>query len=257
MPGGLLPPNRWAAIRCPPCRPTLRGNVRTMAEVVLGLGIDLVELERVERALDALGPAHRRAAHGPARSRDACPPSRRRAPRAFATAIAVKEAASKALGTGWTPGRELARRGAGGGPRGPRAAARRRGAQGGRAGRPGGAAHELTRARGARHRGGLAAFVSLAGALAAQRGGHGRHRLRGLHRLRLRDPLPAALRAPAGRARRARGGALGGRPHRRGAAAGRPAWRRSGDAWPTATATSAWPRARSSPTWCCCCSRRR
>lgn len=74
-----------------------------MAEDVLGLGIDLVELERVERALNRWG---RRIVE-----RLMSPPEALRLPtepaprtRAFATAIAVKEAASKALGTGWTRG---------------------------------------------------------------------------------------------------------------------------------------------------------
>ena len=71
--------------------------------IILGLGIDLVELFRVERALARWG---RRIVE-----RLMCSPEAERLPqeaaartRAFALAIAVKEAASKALGTGWTHG---------------------------------------------------------------------------------------------------------------------------------------------------------
>lgn len=71
--------------------------------LVVGLGIDLVELDRVAEALDRWGPrfvarlmdpseAARLPAHGPARSR------------AVALAIAGKEAGSKAIGTGWSRG---------------------------------------------------------------------------------------------------------------------------------------------------------
>jgi holo-[acyl-carrier protein] synthase len=70
--------------------------------VIVGLGIDLVEQERVARALDRWGERlvgklmgaeeAARLPEGPARAR------------AVALAIAAKEAASKALGTGWTRG---------------------------------------------------------------------------------------------------------------------------------------------------------
>ncbi len=71
--------------------------------MVIGAGIDLVEMDRVERALARwdgrlvarlMGPqeAGRLPPEGPARAR------------ALARAIAAKEAASKALGTGWTRG---------------------------------------------------------------------------------------------------------------------------------------------------------
>jgi holo-[acyl-carrier protein] synthase len=74
-----------------------------MAEDVLGLGIDLVELERVERALGRWGRRIvERLMSPPEAGRLPTEPSPRT--EAFATAIAVKEAASKALGTGWTRG---------------------------------------------------------------------------------------------------------------------------------------------------------
>ena len=71
--------------------------------MVVGLGVDLVELDRVARALERWGPrlvgklmdaeeAGRLPAAGAERAR------------ALALAIAGKEAASKALGTGWSRG---------------------------------------------------------------------------------------------------------------------------------------------------------
>lgn len=71
--------------------------------MVVGLGVDLVELDRVARALDRWGgrlvdklmdaeEAGRLPASGVERAR------------ALALAIAGKEAASKALGTGWSRG---------------------------------------------------------------------------------------------------------------------------------------------------------
>jgi len=70
---------------------------------VLGLGIDLVELYRVERALGRWG---RRLVERLMRPSEAgrLPPQAESRTQAFAEAIAVKEAASKALGTGWTHG---------------------------------------------------------------------------------------------------------------------------------------------------------
>jgi holo-[acyl-carrier protein] synthase len=70
--------------------------------VIVGVGIDLVEQERVTRALERWGErlvaklmGAEEAAHLPAG------PGRARA---IALAIAAKEAASKALGTGWSRG---------------------------------------------------------------------------------------------------------------------------------------------------------
>ena len=72
-------------------------------ERVLGVGVDLVELDRVERALARWGRRmiDRLMAPPEAARLPAAEPERSRA---FARAIAVKEAASKALGTGWTRG---------------------------------------------------------------------------------------------------------------------------------------------------------
>jgi len=71
--------------------------------VVIGIGLDLVETARVEQALARFGPrfVHRLMDEEEARRLPADP-----AARALAVALAVagKEAASKALGTGWTGG---------------------------------------------------------------------------------------------------------------------------------------------------------
>ena len=69
--------------------------------MIVGLGIDLVEVDRVEKAI------HRWGAPFLARIMDpeevaALPPGW--PPAAVADAVAVKEAASKAIGTGWSGG---------------------------------------------------------------------------------------------------------------------------------------------------------
>jgi holo-[acyl-carrier protein] synthase len=71
--------------------------------LVIGLGVDLVEVERVERALARWG--ERLVARLMGEEEAATLPSERgpRA-RALALAIAGKEAGSKAIGTGWTRG---------------------------------------------------------------------------------------------------------------------------------------------------------
>ncbi len=69
---------------------------------IIAVGIDLVELERVERALARWGDRLVKKIMG-AEEAARLPGGRDRA-RAVALAIAGKEAASKALGTGWTHG---------------------------------------------------------------------------------------------------------------------------------------------------------
>ena len=69
----------------------------------MGLGVDLVELERVERALARWGRRIVERLMSPPEAARLPEPATERT-RAFAEAIAVKEAASKALGTGWTRG---------------------------------------------------------------------------------------------------------------------------------------------------------
>lgn len=71
--------------------------------MIVGVGIDLIERERVARALDRWGErlvaklmGEAEASHLPAARTDRA--------HALALAIAAKEAASKALGTGWSRG---------------------------------------------------------------------------------------------------------------------------------------------------------
>ena len=69
--------------------------------MIAGLGIDLVEVDRVERAMARWGPAFL-ARLMDAEEIDLLPEGRRAA--AVADAVAVKEAVSKAIGTGWSGG---------------------------------------------------------------------------------------------------------------------------------------------------------
>jgi holo-[acyl-carrier protein] synthase len=69
--------------------------------VIVGLGIDLVEQDRVEQALARWGAAFLARLMDP--DEIAGLPAGR-PPAAVADAIAVKEAASKAIGTGWSGG---------------------------------------------------------------------------------------------------------------------------------------------------------
>ncbi|HEY7515862.1 MAG TPA: 4'-phosphopantetheinyl transferase superfamily protein [Vicinamibacteria bacterium] len=70
--------------------------------MVVGLGVDLVETSRVESILGRWGNTFLDKIMGPAES-SRLPPGPDRV-RAVALAIAGKEAASKALGTGWSRG---------------------------------------------------------------------------------------------------------------------------------------------------------
>ena len=69
--------------------------------MIVGLGIDLVELDRVERLLARWGSAFlaRIMSEGEAAALPAGAP-----PSAVAESVALKEAASKAIGTGWSRG---------------------------------------------------------------------------------------------------------------------------------------------------------
>ena len=71
--------------------------------MVIGIGLDLVETARVERALERFGErfVHKLMDPEEAQALPAAPAERARA---LALAIAGKEAASKALGTGWSRG---------------------------------------------------------------------------------------------------------------------------------------------------------
>jgi holo-[acyl-carrier protein] synthase len=71
--------------------------------VVIGLGVDLVELDRVERALQRWGGRLIEKLMDPEEG-GRLPPAGADRARALALAIAAKEATSKALGTGWSRG---------------------------------------------------------------------------------------------------------------------------------------------------------
>jgi holo-[acyl-carrier protein] synthase len=71
--------------------------------VVIGLGVDLVELDRVERALQRWGGRLVDKLMGPDEG-GRLPAGAADRALALALAIAAKEAASKALGTGWSRG---------------------------------------------------------------------------------------------------------------------------------------------------------
>lgn len=69
--------------------------------MIVGLGIDLVEVDRVEQALARWGPAFLARLMDPEEI-GMLPPGRPAG--AVADAVAVKEAVSKAIGTGWSGG---------------------------------------------------------------------------------------------------------------------------------------------------------
>ena len=71
--------------------------------MVLGLGVDLVEIERVERALTRWQERFVAKLMDPEEAAG-LPGAGPERPLALARAIAGKEAASKAIGTGWTRG---------------------------------------------------------------------------------------------------------------------------------------------------------
>jgi holo-[acyl-carrier protein] synthase len=71
--------------------------------MVIGIGLDLVETARVERALDRFGERFVQKLMDPEEAR-ALPPAGPERARSLALAVAGKEAASKALGTGWSQG---------------------------------------------------------------------------------------------------------------------------------------------------------
>jgi len=71
--------------------------------MVVGVGVDLVEIGRVERSLERFGERLVAKLMDPGEAA-ALPPDAGERARAVALAIAGKEAASKALGTGWSHG---------------------------------------------------------------------------------------------------------------------------------------------------------
>jgi holo-[acyl-carrier protein] synthase len=81
--------------------PARRGGAE--ATLVVGLGIDLIELDRVAAALARWGPRFVEKLMDPPEA-GRLPADEPERSRAIALAIAGKEAASKAIGTGWTRG---------------------------------------------------------------------------------------------------------------------------------------------------------
>jgi holo-[acyl-carrier protein] synthase len=71
--------------------------------MVIGIGLDLVETDRVARLLERYGDRFVRKLMDPAEA-DALPAAVAARVRRLALAVAAKEAASKALGTGWSQG---------------------------------------------------------------------------------------------------------------------------------------------------------
>jgi holo-[acyl-carrier protein] synthase len=71
--------------------------------MLIGIGLDLVETARVERALERFGERFVRKLMDPEEA-EALPLAAEARARAVALAVAGKEAASKALGTGWSQG---------------------------------------------------------------------------------------------------------------------------------------------------------
>ena len=71
--------------------------------MIVGVGIDLIERERVARALDRWGERLVAKLMGEAEA-SRLPGEQKDRAHALALAIAAKEAASKALGTGWSRG---------------------------------------------------------------------------------------------------------------------------------------------------------
>jgi holo-[acyl-carrier protein] synthase len=84
-------------------RQAARGACALVQTVVIGVGLDLVELDRVERALARWGPQLVDKLMDPEEG-GRLPAAAADQARALALAIAAKEAASKALGTGWSRG---------------------------------------------------------------------------------------------------------------------------------------------------------
>ena len=73
------------------------------APTIVGLGLDLIELDRVARALERWGGRLVAKLMDPDEA-SRLPPTGPERSHALALAIAAKEAASKALGTGWSRG---------------------------------------------------------------------------------------------------------------------------------------------------------
>jgi holo-[acyl-carrier protein] synthase len=86
-----------------PAGPLGGSHGREAESLVVGLGVDLVELDRVARALERWGDRFVDKLMD-AEEAERLPADRPDRVNAVALAIAAKEAASKALGTGWSRG---------------------------------------------------------------------------------------------------------------------------------------------------------
>ena len=95
---GVTPATGPAATRVVSC-----GGDGESALVVIGIGLDLVETARVERALERFGERFVSKLMDPDEA-SALPARADERAVALSLAIAAKEAASKALGTGWSQG---------------------------------------------------------------------------------------------------------------------------------------------------------
>jgi len=79
-----------------------RGSAAGAAEVIVGLGVDIAEVDRVQAAVDRRGEAFLKRVFTPGEIAY-CERHRNRYER-YAGRFAAKEAAMKALGTGWRRG---------------------------------------------------------------------------------------------------------------------------------------------------------
>ncbi len=84
-------------------RSTRGACYRGVAAMVIGIGLDLVETERVARLLERYGDRFVRKLMDPEEA-GALPGALPERARRLSLAVAGKEAASKALGTGWSRG---------------------------------------------------------------------------------------------------------------------------------------------------------
>ena len=70
--------------------------------MIIGMGVDIAEVERIQSAIERYGDTFRRRIYTPA-ERDYCEQFKNKYER-YAGRFAAKEAAMKALGTGWRRG---------------------------------------------------------------------------------------------------------------------------------------------------------
>jgi holo-[acyl-carrier protein] synthase len=75
------------------------GHTRRLRRVILGTGIDMVEIERIARSIERYGGRFLARVYTPGEIAY-CQRKRRNAAESFAARFAAKEAAAKALGTG-------------------------------------------------------------------------------------------------------------------------------------------------------------